>query len=1270
MRRGTTSVFLSILLAVALIALVMAHLPTPTGHVGEDVNVTETPAPSEPPAETPVETVPPAEPAPETPVEAVPETPVETPAETPAAENTTAPETTSTPQEPAPEPPANTIADIADYGTADDITTCGNLVAQNNTLTTDISASGDCFTFTLDNSFLDCNGYSIIDSFSGSGVIATSRNNVTVKNCVISNFDYNIWFDDTNTSLVVNTSAQSPNQQSIHLSGSYTDRIINVSADAGNSAGIYLSLSNNNTLTGLRVKNVVLGGLYLVDSSNNTITNLQGTSTTTDYGITVTHTGNVYLSSNNRLTNVSADSYGGILLKGTNNTLAYSTGSGSFNAGLGGISVAGDNNQLINVTGYDTASGVTGSGLFINDAIGTIIINSTFIGSGDASAASISTSTDSNFTNSTLITNATWLLTDASSNVSMTGMRFASSFGGIRLLPRIGLPLDTDISATDVNISLNHAFVNSVGQPLLNASANILFTRIPLTNPAIIVDINDDLVFSNCSSARCTKQSFDGSILNHYGGNFAFNVTSFSEYYLEDIANSTLKGMTDCGTLNTTSSTLTTDITINLTGTNQSCLIFTQDNSLLDCNGHTVYMRNNGSVILGEHHSNLTVQNCVIRSQNATQARGINFTDVNDTLIINNDILVNGSKKFSSKNLHYGVFESSTLRSRIVNNNIAVTVDNTSYSHDIYFRMENHDVAIIGNNLTLRGENAEGNNIYFKGNFSYDPILRDIQIINNTMTNYDYDFSHGVDLEDFIDNVTLSGNRIILRGQYGNYMNGFEDVEFSSNITLTNNVIDLFAPHGGSYGIHDATDGTGYTITGNNITFVGNDSIFGSWGIQVLGDQVIEGNYVNISNLNGGFVYGIYPTGTNARVRYNTIAVNGTGTVDGLHVGAQTSDISFNSVVADGTATVTAMSTVSGSNDIFNGNNLTVLGTASATRYALYPGTNTNTFNGTRLIADDVAQPFFYQAFVTDTILTNTSFESSNGSIRILGSVLLPDTQEVILNATNIYPISNAIFLNSSDASATFLNGSAVLTFRNLAGLVNPEPGVSYESNGVFVSCPASRCTFISYSGDVYVMNVSGFSTYEIDEGVPPDDGGGGGGGCSDECSIDEVDCHGNTAITCGNTDQDSCTEIIENPCAPTEPCSAGQCLSCAENWVCSGWSTCINKTFQNRTCEDNHHCGTNATQPANTRPCPRGGGGGGSNPAIVVPVVEEPTPVIEKEEPFLRRILPSVTATITEYAVPGAILATTLGLIIWPLIKKHHQKHHKKGKGHGKHWL
>ena len=60
-------------------------------------------------------------------------------------------------------------------------------------------------------------------------------------------------------------------------------------------------------------------------------------------------------------------------------------------------------------------------------------------------------------------------------------------------------------------------------------------------------------------------------------------------------------------------------------------------------------------------------------------------------------------------------------------------------------------------------------------------------------------------------------------------------------------------------------------------------------------------------------------------------------------------------------------------------------------------------------------------------------------------------------------------------------------------------------------------------------------------------------------------------------------------------------CLQCQESWVCTSWTTCQNKQ-QQRTCRDEHGCGTSMLKPIETIPC-------GSS-SVLLPELKQPLPI------------------------------------------------------------
>ncbi|TSC95411.1 MAG: periplasmic copper-binding [Parcubacteria group bacterium Athens1014_10] len=130
-------------------------------------------------------------------------------------------------------------------------------IGVNTVLTADINGR---VVITANNITLDCNGYKIIgtsdgdedeDGYNdGNGIYLYSKNNVTVKNCVIENFETGIYS--------ISSSSNTYKENNI-LSNLYE--------------GIFLSNSNNNSFIGNDISNNRYNGIQLSDSNYNNINN-------------------------------------------------------------------------------------------------------------------------------------------------------------------------------------------------------------------------------------------------------------------------------------------------------------------------------------------------------------------------------------------------------------------------------------------------------------------------------------------------------------------------------------------------------------------------------------------------------------------------------------------------------------------------------------------------------------------------------------------------------------------------------------------------------------------------------------------------------------------------------------------------------------------------------------------------------------------------------------------------------------------------------------
>jgi parallel beta-helix repeat protein len=192
-------------------------------------------------------------------------------------------------------------------------TSCGD-VASDLTLTADVENESTCFTITANDVTLDCDGFTINYSIFGGanerGVYATSKSNVTIKNCNIVDGNW--------------SAAESTN---LYRDGIYyltvTDSFIlntNVSVYGNASNGIYLYTSSNNNLTSNTGTSNSSYGIHIRTASDNNILISNTGTSTSGVGFHLNAASNNILTSN---TGTSNSSYGFYLSSSSNNGFIF-----------------------------------------------------------------------------------------------------------------------------------------------------------------------------------------------------------------------------------------------------------------------------------------------------------------------------------------------------------------------------------------------------------------------------------------------------------------------------------------------------------------------------------------------------------------------------------------------------------------------------------------------------------------------------------------------------------------------------------------------------------------------------------------------------------------------------------------------------------------------------------------------------------------------------------------------------------------------------------
>ena len=181
-------------------------------------------------------------------------------------------------------------------------------------LTTDIiDAQGTCIDIQANNVILDCQGHTIDGIGSGNGIYISrdhpTDTNITIKNCIITDWVNGIYFDNANNNTLSNITANYNDVFGIYISTSNNNTLSNITANNNNYDGIRLLESNYNVITNITASNNTYVGIRLAWSSNNILSDIIA-NYNKERGINLDFGGN----ENNTLTNLTLISnYFGIL---------------------------------------------------------------------------------------------------------------------------------------------------------------------------------------------------------------------------------------------------------------------------------------------------------------------------------------------------------------------------------------------------------------------------------------------------------------------------------------------------------------------------------------------------------------------------------------------------------------------------------------------------------------------------------------------------------------------------------------------------------------------------------------------------------------------------------------------------------------------------------------------------------------------------------------------------------------------------------------------
>lgn len=521
-----------------------------------------------------------------------------------------------------------------------------------------------------------------------------------------------------------------------------------------------------------------------------------------------------------------------------------------------------------------------------------------------------------------------------------------------------------------------------------------------------------------------------------------------------------------------------------------------QSNVTLDCNGHSVRwdqgpgLLGTDAIVSGSTNiSNITVKNCVLRDNSAggVLGFGISLTGTNNSLIQNNSVTTNGSSSaqgirilsqrstvvmnnsifaFGTAASNIGILVSNSNNSVVTRNYISTTGTTTNHGIQLITNPSNNNVTynVISTNgtSTNRGISLQGSSLS-----NVDNRLEHNMIITNGTLG-----SNGGIFFSTVTGTIVNNNSIVTNGSSSNI--GIQDFG-NPNTTITNNTVFSQGSSSGNEGI--VCFGDNSVVANNNVTTNGTSSNIGIDGGGI--NSSFENNVVTtygqtdsnsgflISNTNGSVLNNVIVTESLDSLNYGIVLSTTNSLVDGNRVLTK-GNFSDGILVSGALNTLIANNIITVENETSFGINIQ---SADSDNYA------GNVLNATQ---------WLFSTFSLSQNFSNTAFLTPDGSI-LLGSFSLPLTDEVV-NKSVLNVSQNLAFLNTTNLS--FMNVSGRVTLNNIS-VSNPQAIVDYADNGTFFVC--SVCTFVSFSGGVFVYDVLHFTSYSSNQSDPAPSRGGGG---------------------------------------------------------------------------------------------------------------------------------------------------------------------------------
>ncbi|MEM2916442.1 MAG: LamG-like jellyroll fold domain-containing protein, partial [Candidatus Woesearchaeota archaeon] len=501
--------------------------------------------------------------------------------------------------------------------------------------------------------------------------------------------------------------------------------------------------------------------------------------------------------------------------------------------------------------------------------------------------------------------------------------------------------------------------------------------------------------------------------------------------------------LTKCGDINQ-SKTLIQNITSATT-----CIVIGADNVELDCKGNTITYNTGGQWgegITATNRKNITIKNCIIKDTTTTgeSSRGILLENTNDTKIINNTIITNGTS------YNHAILIQGPSKNNIITNNTINTQGTQLFNLGIYFTTNPTNNTITQNKITTHGTGSN-HAILIQNNAKHNQILNNT--IQTTGTN---SFNIGIYLLNNASTNTIANNKINTTGTTDN-----TGILLENNITnnhIENNTIQTKGTQASNEGILLIGPAQNNTITQNKITTNGTTT---NHAIQLQNNantNTITNNTITTggsANFNVGLI--VLSKSVDNLLANNTVSTTGTDSNHGFFI----TEMSDNTTIAQNTINLQGTSTYS--IGIENTTNINIFDNLLGEQPA-----ELHIFNTT----DIVLSGDFNNYSITDTYIT----------FRKQGKTELKFNKKITAKGkklkSDITLYDDGVFVNNS---AQEFNVSANITILdiNYSDIIIE---ADFDDDGTFEECPETTCTLIENNQEQKYarIKVEHFTKYKL----------------------------------------------------------------------------------------------------------------------------------------------------------------------------------------------